>query len=189
MESIKFWYELKTNQLDEFDQFMWYKKSLKIGNKTVFCSRFFAMGIWTVNDLYYENALIQFPVLLARGAKQSDYMLWRGILKSIPEFWRHPRATRTQINTVFFQIESGKNKYLYIDKATEKQIKTGIKYSSLNKMKNTDYKAKCKFENIHGAIDKKEWEKIYTIYRNLYVDNYTKDLQYKILPQKNFFVK
>ena len=58
MESIKFWYELKINQLDEFDQFMWYNKILKMGNKTVFCSKIFAMGIWTVDDLYYDNAFM-----------------------------------------------------------------------------------------------------------------------------------
>ena len=57
-----------------------------------------------------------------------------------------------------------------IDKATEKLIKTGIKYSSHKQMKNTDFKAKCKLIIIHGTIDKKEWEKIYTIYRYLYVD-------------------
>ena len=51
MESIKYWCTLKTNVIDGFDQFIWYNKRIKLGNKTVFCSRLFSSGVWKVGDL------------------------------------------------------------------------------------------------------------------------------------------
>ena len=181
MESIKYWCTLKTNVIDGFDQFIWYNKRIKLGNKTVFCSRLFSSGVWKVGDLYHNNILIPFKTWLARGAKQADYMIWRGLLNAIPECMKNRIQVNSNLNKGVFKIEFCRIKLVTIDEATEKQIKAGIKCIAFNDMTQNEFKAKRKLESIHGAIHKEEWVTIYTLYRSLNVDNHTKDLQYKIL--------
>ena len=76
-ESIRHWSDLKLKQTEEFEPFLWYNKNIKIGNKSIYSGRLFAMGIWRVSDLYHENKLIKFGTLLARGALNCDYIIWR----------------------------------------------------------------------------------------------------------------
>ena len=68
-----------------------------------------------------------------------------------------------------------------IDTDTEKQIKSGIKYASLQAMQKKDFKARAKFEAIHGEISVEEWGKIHALPHSLKIDNFSKDIQYKIL--------
>ena len=180
IESIKYWRTLKLEQDDIFEPFLWYNKNIKIANKTVFSKRLFAMGMWRVSDLNHEGKLIEFNILLARGAKQSDFLIWRGLLKAIPDGLKQLDNNHPQFNTGYFLCGISKTNIM-IEKATEKQIKSGIKYASLQAMQMKDFKARAKFEAIHGDIRLEEWAKILALPHSLNIDNFTKDLQYKIL--------
>lgn len=179
-ESIGYWHELKIKNVEEFEPFLWYNKNIKIGNKSIYSSRLFAMGIWKVSDLYHENKLIKFETLLARGALQGDYIIWRGIITATSNYTRHINNENIKIDLGLFQCGISK-KILRLDEATEKQIKSGIKYKALKNMKTKDFKARIKFDDIHGEIDLKTWASIYALPWSLNVDNFTRDLQYKIL--------
>ena len=60
------------------------------------------MGIWKVCDLYHERKLIEFNILLAKGAKQSDFLIWCGLLKAIPDGLRRLHNNHLQLNMGFF---------------------------------------------------------------------------------------
>jgi len=179
-ESIRHWFDLKLKQSEEFEPFLWYNKNIKIGNKSIYSGRLFAMGIWRGSDLSHENKLIKFGTLLARGALNCDYIIWQGIIKAISNNVRHNNFEIKPIDQGLFQCGISK-KYLRIDEATEKEIKGGNKYKALRSMQTKDFKARIKFNNIHGEIDSKMWAAIYVLPWNHNIDNFTRDLQYKIL--------
>ena len=180
LDSIRFWMELKSKQGLIHQQFLWYNKNIKINNKTIYCQSLFQSGVWKVSDLYCENRIIPFETLLARGVKRADFLIWRGILQSIPENMKHYANNIDTLDLGWFHCDIS-NKVILIDKASEKQIKSAIRTVSLKQMDARDYKAQKKFESIHGNITEEEWKDIYMLPRNLKIDNFTKDLQYKIL--------
>ena len=93
---------------------------------------------------------------------------------------KHHADNIDTLDTGLFHCDTSKNVIL-IDKASEKQIKSAIKIVSLKQMDKNDFKAQTKFVSIHGDITDKEWRDIYMLPRKLKIDNFTKDLQYKIL--------
>ena len=138
------------------------------------------MGIWKVRDLYFENKIIPFARLIKRGAKISEYMTWRGLLQSIPDNMKMFNDARDTLDIGLFSCDLS-NKYISIDSASEKQLKSALKTIKLKGMQVKDFKSKKRFEAIHGDIEEKDWKNIYSLPRNLKLDNFTKDLQYKTL--------
>ena len=84
------------------------------------------------------------------------------------------------LDTGLFQ-GSATGSFKSVDHATAKQIKESIKFFTFESLKKEDFKAKRKFEILHGEIQVAEWQAIYLLPRLLKVDNFTKDLQFKVL--------
>ena len=179
VESIKWWSMIKLKETLNYEQFIWYNKRIKIGKCSVFCRRLFTMGIWKASDLFHNNTLIPFATLLKQGALHNDYMIWRGIVDAIRKTEMITELNQN-LDTGLFQ-SSKTGTLLSIDHATEKQIKECIKFVAFESVKKDDFKAKKKFELLHGEIEPAEWKVIYSLPRILKIDNFTKDLQYKIL--------
>ena len=179
VESMKWWSMIKLKETLNYEQFIWYNKRIKIGKRSAFYSRLFTMGMWKASDFFYNNTLIPFTNLLKQGALQNDYMIWRGIMDAVR---RTGMVTEPHQNldTGLFQ-GSATGSFKSIDHATEKQIKESIKFVTFESLKKEDFKAKRKFEILHGEIQVAEWQAIYLLPRLLKVDNFTKDLQFKVL--------
>ena len=75
---------LNTNKI--LNNFIWYSKDLTVGNNLLYCEKLFKAGLWTIKDLFDELGAVQpFDFWLKCGVTKSDYMLWRGIIHSIPK--------------------------------------------------------------------------------------------------------
>ena len=172
-DSILTWHLLKSKGGREF---IWYNKDIKINKKTIYNHRLFQAGLWTLEDLYVDKIVIQFHVWLKRGAMPNDFLLWRGLVQ---------KATKENLNSEIKFINRG---YIQINNQS-KEIE-GISQSDLNEcfnrkdlqtLKKSDFKAKVKHENIHGAISDNEWRCIFNLLRSVKSRNYVKDIQYKII--------
>ena len=77
----------------------------------------FKCGLWTVSDLYEDNIVIPFKTWLKRGAQQSDYLLWRGLVTVVTK--TNLPKIKTKILNVGL-IKTKKKNYL-IDQVSKKQ--------------------------------------------------------------------
>ena len=107
-------------------------------------------------------------------------MKWRGLLQSIPDSMKMFNDASDTLDIGLFSCDLS-NKYISIDNASEKQLKSALIAIKLKGMQQKEFKSKKRFEAIHGDIEEKDWKKIYSLPGNLKVDNFTKDLQYKTL--------
>ena len=106
-------------------------------------------------------------------------MIWQGIVDAVRKTGMVTEPNQN-LDTGLFQ-SSATGSFKSIDHAKEKQIKECIKFVIFESMKEEDFKAKRKFELLHGEITVSEWQAIYSLPRLLKVDTFTMDLQYKIL--------
>ena len=90
-------------------------------------------------------------------------------------------AVETKQINVGIIIINGTQKVVSVDSATEKQIKTALRFVKLTEMQQDDFKARNKFNSIHGDISSKRWKQIYLLPHLCKIDNFTRDIQYKIL--------
>ena len=171
------WHNLKIKINEEIADFIWYNTDIQIGNSCVYSDSLFKCGLWTVSDLYEDNIMIPFKTWLKRGAQQSDYLLWRGLVTVVTK--TNLPKIKTKILNVGL-IETEKKNYL-IDQVSEKQCKEGLRYTEYKSMNADDFKSKKRFETIHGAFSKDKWREIFILPRLCVVNNLIKDLQYKIL--------
>ena len=185
-ESLKYWRDVKCDIVEDkqdlTNQYVWYNCCIKIQNKTVYSDRLFPCGIWHVNDLYNNGELIPFNTWMARGASISDYMLWRGLVESIPCTWkflvRNDVIVSKIVKPSFVMYE---NKQVSINDITERELKCHYRYVVYDKMHEKDFKAKMKYTNLFNVQSPDEWKTIYMLPFKLLVDNKVIEMQYKIL--------
>ena len=178
-DSLNMWSNLKLKLDENIEDFIWYNKDLKIGNSCLYSESLFKCGLWTVSNLYEEDnkTVIPFKTWLNRGAKHSDFLLWRGLIHAVSKM-KITKDKKHGINVGFIKIEK---KNILIDCATEKQCKEGIRHMEYEEMKADEFKARKKFETIFGAISHDQWKEMYILPRLCFVNNFIKDIQFKIL--------
>jgi len=179
MDSLKYWHSVKVNKGKDLENTVWYNRDVKIGNHTIFSENLFQCGVWTVYDLYNNEELVPFKTWLNRGVKQNDYLIWRGLVKLFPK--QGLNFHKKQFHNIGLIKINSNQKFISIDIATEKQIKEAIRFQELLSIKAEEFKACRRFESIHGDISQNQWKNIYSIPRLCGVDNFNKDIQYKIL--------
>ena len=184
-DSISFWRHIKSEivyeKQDLNNQLVWYNINILINNKSVFNDRLFKCGLWNVNDLYNDGELIPFDTWQSRGAFKCDYMLWRGIIKSLPNLWNILVKGNDFINdeVILGSIVYGddtKN----ISCITEKEMKNCFKYVAYNKLTPCELKAQAKYTDMFKLQDD-VWSDINMLPFKVIFDNKIIDLQYRIL--------
>ena len=175
MDSLTAWNHLR-NKSNHGMEFIWYNKQFKINNKTVYSSRLFQAGLWISQDLYFNRVVIPFDVWLKRGAMPKDFLTWRGLVQQTTR----PNGIKKEfvINSGFIQINTSFKKVDYMSQSEFQQCFNEDDYKGL---KPKEFKAKIKHESIHGIISEIEWKHYFTLARSLSVNNFVKDLQYKLL--------
>ena len=178
-DSLKAWYFLRSKQVMERNQFIWYNSNIKINKKSVFCKSLFNAGIWQATDLYREKKIIPFEELVLRGAKKADFLIWKGIVTCISKCLNCKNDNDYELDIGYFEVNN--DKYVSIDNASSQQISDALRMITKMALKNDDYKAHAKFETVHGNISFPIWKQIYLLPGLCKVDNRCKDIQYKIL--------
>jgi hypothetical protein len=134
------------------------------------------MGIWCANDLYENGSLIPFKTWQKRGARQCDFMIWRGLIHLVAN--QLDIRKLGAINRGLVWINSV---YKEIDLLSQKEIRECFNKIDFHSLKQADFKAKNKFRLIHGEISEEEWKRIFCVVKLIKVTNHVKDLQFKIL--------
>ena len=180
LDSLKNWHFLRKKQKppNTYD-FIWYNETFKINNSTVYNHRLFQIGIWSIKDLYSNNILIPFQEWKKRGAKCVDFMCWRGMINVL----RNHKNLLVPDGNIMFNTGLINNigTPKRIENITQKELRQSFNRLDYLSLKPSEYKAKIKTTNIHGEIADSDWKEIYNVAQLDIVDNYTKDLQYKIL--------
>jgi len=64
LEALRTWrnikYDFIAEETDLDQQLIWYNKSIKVNNKSVYYQSLFASGLWVLSDLYKDGKLIPF---------------------------------------------------------------------------------------------------------------------------------
>ena len=150
---------------------------MKVDDKCVYSKRLFSIGMWTIADLFNNSVLIPFSVWLGRGANEADRLLWYALTEIVKRMI-NPNVTSQ------FPLQCGMKigeQFITLDNLSQKHIKrklADIKFQSLNL---ANLKHQKKYIEVMGVITVIDWENIYTLFRDLPVDNKTKDLQYRIV--------
>ena len=174
-DSILAWHclRLKSNGGREF---IWYNRNIKINKKTVYNHRFLQAGVWTLQDLYVDNVVIQFDEWLKRGVLPNDFLLWRGLLQQAAK--ENLNIEVKSVNKGYIQIN---DQCKEIEGISQRDLHECFNRLELQSLKKNYFKAKIKHESIHGAISDIEWRCIFNLSRSVNSRNYVKDIQYKIL--------
>lgn len=180
-DSLILWNKLKMKESDAVVNLIWYNRDFKIGSSTVFCQALFECGIWTVRDLFKpDGTLITFATWLRRGANNNSYLIWRGLVGLSTGVKRVPVGDHRVLNIGYLEIE---RPCYSLDFVSEKDIKVSYRYNTYLQVKEKSLKAVNTFNAIHTGyrLDTCSLADIYVLPRLCYVNNHTKDLQYKIL--------
>jgi hypothetical protein len=115
-----------------------------------------------VNDLYCNGKLVSFNVWLSRGAQLVDYLLWRGILDSLPALWKDLLKNENAIsNTIQMCTVVYGTTVTNIKSLTEKDVKNFYRHVSYNQLKENEFKAQMKYNAILNLDDLNTWKIIY----------------------------
>ena len=188
-ETLNIWRHVKNDELTElkdlYQQIIWYNKLIMIKGKTVYCQHLFACGIWTISDLYCDGKLIPYDVWLKRGALPKDYILWRGIIHSLPANIKYlakdineATSGNNRHNTT---IKLANNSVKQIGKCSQKDIKAILRCEKFSNLKDNDFKAKIKYSNLLNGIQNETWQNIFILLINLHCNNKICEMQFKIL--------
>jgi exonuclease III len=182
MDSINFWREMKFEEKNDeqlVNHFIWYNKNVKLENKTIFNKRLFTCGMWYATDLYMNGNLIPFQTWLARGAQYMDYLTWRGIVASIPDEWKR-LIVQNHVQILYQDKKCGilyDNTFIPVNKIAQKDIKNWQRWHR----KQTVLKAKEKYNEKFTVISQETWQNVYTLAKDIIMDNKIIEMQYKIL--------
>ena len=123
--------------------------------------------------------MIPFDKWRDRGAKQSSYLIWRGLVTSIPVEWKEILIENTVNEEMLNEcgVELAK-KIINIKKVTQKVVKDVIRET---KLLNTELICKVKFKSIHPEMNDNCIESSLTLARNLCLDNKIFEMQFKIM--------
>ena len=184
-DTFTFWKEIKCEDCDVKsdlqNQYVWYNKEIKIGNETVFNANLFNIGIWKVSDLYENGKLINFSIWQQRGAKLASYIVWRGILKSIPVRWKEMLKVNEQIRCdcehALIKCENYTKSLLLI---SEKELKNAFVALSVNK-NDQNTKAFIKYRNNFPMLTVEKWEHSFEYFKSILIENKVWEMQFKLL--------
>ena len=159
-DSFQYWKEIKyetINRKQELsNQLIWYNKAIKIDQRTVYSLNLLRSGLWVVTDLYENGNLIPFDTWLRRGAHPADYLMWFGVVESIPKEWKLMLKSDQDITNV---IQTGtvmvNGRIMPLSKLSQKDIKTCYKSLLIKDLKESDYKAKIKYNHLFPDLTKK----------------------------------
>ena len=150
-------------------------KKIKIGGQSVFNKTLFSIGMWTVEDLYENNTLIPYKTWQNRGASNIDKLVWSGIVNCINSNKDRFKAPSSQSIVAGIMLDS---RFIPIQNVQQNHIKQCLAKRKLMTM--NELKFKMKAESIYGPITEQEWENIFLLPHKTFLDNKTKELQYRI---------
>ena len=159
-------------------QLIWYNADLTIGKKLVYNKSLFDCGMWFIKDLYSNGDIIPFQVWKERGAKTSDYLLWRGIVQAV----KQKNPNRINIFEDDCTVTCGiscNDKFtgvLDIDQKLIKNVLRSQKYEQCN----GSFKSKTKYVDKFG-VQEDEWRCIYLLAKEITMDNKLFEMQFKII--------
>ena len=130
--------------------------------------------MWTIADLFFNNKLVPFEIWKKRGARESDRLLWLGIVRQVK--LRQTNIGKLNPNPCGVILHS---KSIDIEALSQRHIKEILKDMKYNSLTNIKYQAK--YMTLLGPISEDEWKMIFMTVRLIPVENKMKDLQYKIL--------
>ena len=87
--SLKNWFQLKQQSSDINEtntigsNYIWYNKNIRINSQCIFNKRLFSIGMWLTSGLFYNGDLVPFHTWQARGARESDRLVWLAITKIV----------------------------------------------------------------------------------------------------------
>ena len=185
-EMLYIWKELRDFHKDNLNTnnilntFIWYNKDLSVGNNLLYCEKLFKAGLWTIKDLFDESGAVQsFDFWLKCGVTKSDYMLWRGIIHSIPKTWLTSADLKINMISNYYDLNNCiklcDGKVIPVKSLTQKIINAEL----VNRIKLHD-KAKNYYTNKYN-LQECDWPKIYTLPLTVGAENIIKELQYKII--------
>ena len=163
-----------SNDQCKSNSYIWYNRHITVGGKTLYNNNLFSIGLWVINDLFENNRIIPFNVWKVRGATELDRLTYSAIISIIQKLEIIDDLTTTPCGII------NEGKVIAIQKVNQKHIKTWLaneKYSLLN---DSD-KIYKKFSNLIGPVTDEEWNHVFNTVQETWVDNKTKELQYKIL--------
>ena len=145
---------------------------MKINRKTVYNHRLFQAGVWTLQDLYVANAVIQFDEWLKRGVMAKDFLIWLGLVQQATK--ENLNIEVKAVNKCYIKIN---DQYKEIEGISQKDLHECFNRTDFQRLKKNDFKAKIKNESIHGAISDIEWRCILNLSRSVKSRKYVKDIQ------------
>ena len=180
------WRQVKDDNTDSAEQIanqcLWYNKCIKLGGQTIYNSKLFSLGLWTVKDLYNQGIITNVNVWAQRGATWTDILILQGIVASVPEGWKLLLKENGDIKgSLKTGILIPNATFISIDNMTQKDVKQLYTVRNFKKLKQSDFKAKAYFETKFGVLSDENWKTIYLLPWKLHCDNKTKDIHYKIL--------
>ena len=187
IEAIRTWRNIKyDNIVEESDihqQLIWYNKSIKVNNKSVYNQRLFTSGLWVLSDLYEDGKLIPFNIWVKRGANPNDFLNWMGLVNSLPQYIRNMAKVVNNLDKPNFttRIFTVNKQFKSIEECQQRDIKDIIRMTKLSSLTVNDFKAKNKYAIQFNNIDTLTWEKIFSLPIAVNCNNKLKDLQFKIL--------
>ena len=180
---LKAWINIRNISQDNnvnLKQIIWYNKNVKIGDKSVYNERLLLAGLWTTSDLYENGRLIPFIEWKKRGAIAKDFLIWRGLLQTIPREVKRAAAALSQDQkdeNSYNKIKIG-NVYKELKKISQRDIKDVIRNQKLltNVIKSID-----KFNFKISNISDQEWKNSFSFPHEIKIDNKIREMQFKIL--------
>ena len=161
------------------NQFIFYNRNIKIGQKLLYNKNLFEAGLWRIKDLFNrDNNIIPFRELQRRGVLEKNYMIWRGIVNIVLNKWKHNITHEDpDVRFTICILHNGKKvDLLDQDTKTLNRILVAEKY--------VKPKALRKYENYFGInISDETMSNIFTLANRISYDNKLKEMQYKILHQ------
>ena len=105
-----------------------------------------------------------------------DFLTWRGLVQQSTK----PVGNKKEvvINIGFIQIGSIFKK---VDFIAQRELQQCFNEDDYKGLKPSEFKAKIKHKTIHGEILESEWKHFFYLARSLSINNFVKDLQYKLL--------
>ena len=135
--------------------------------------------LWFVKDLYENGKLVPFNVWQNRGARATEYLVWRGIIQCVKNAYGIidvndiPKECHVvcgiQCNDKFMSIVDVNQKFI-------KNMLRWVRYEKCNQLLKSQikYHEKC-------VLIEEEWQNIYMLAKEIIVDNKTIEMQFKIL--------
>ena len=162
---------------DVLQQMLWYNKNIIINKKSLYNKHFIDKGILQIRDIVNENGEIKSfeDICEEFGIQQKYFILYAGILKSIPLHWKHyvKDAGLLEINNECLLMINGST-YNIMVTDTQKI------YSELVASKLERSNAAARYSELYG-INADQWKNIYVLPNTLKLSNKIKENNFKIL--------